>query len=100
VFAKVYLGYRDGVAFPTVHTSEPIYGNIISERVRGLQVLNLWPHNFPMSAKTDASRPLAQLWRPQVSCFVQGACGLSGLERNRRGQWLAQRWMVEPMTSV
>jgi hypothetical protein len=97
VFAKVHLGYRDGVALPTVHTSQPIYGNIVSDRVRGMHVLNLWPYDFPMNAKVETSRPLAQLWRPQVSCFVQTECGLSGLERNRKGQWLAQRWMVEPM---
>jgi hypothetical protein len=99
VFVKIHLGYRDGVALPSVHASPPMYGNIVSERVKGLQVLNLWPYDFPMNAKVEGSRPLAQLWRPHISGFMQAECGLSGLERNKRGQWLAQRWMVHPMSA-
>jgi hypothetical protein len=98
VLAKVHLGYSNGVALATVHSAPPMFGNIISDRVRGIQVLQLWSHTFPMNAKTSESRPMAALWRPVVSVFQETEIGLSGLERRANGQWVAQRWMVQPMS--
>lgn len=98
MFAKVHFGYRDGLPLAGVHAAPPIYGNMISERVRGLQVINLWPHTFPMNARTMDSKPLAALWRPHVSGFLEMEFGLNGLECRASGQWVAQRWLIKPMT--
>lgn len=94
----MHFGYRDGVPLAGVHAAPPVFGKMISERVQGLQVINLWAHTFPMNARTKDRTPLAALWRPQVSCFLDIEFALSGLERRANGQWVAQRWMVEPMT--
>lgn len=96
----MYLGYVDGVALPTVRNAAPVYGRISSERVQGLQVLHLWPHNFPMNARTAASKPIASLWRPEISVFLEIEFGVRGLERTPQGRWVAQRWLIEPMTSA
>lgn len=78
-----------------------IYGQILSERVHGVPVLQLWPHDFPISAKTEDSRPLASLWRAQVAGVGQIDVSFTGLERqawNGAARWFAQRWTCEPTT--
>lgn len=102
VLAKVYLGYVDGVACPSPECGPAVYGQIVSEIARGRQVLELWPFDFPLSAKqTSTVKPLRALWKPQVSGFMVTQFGLSGLERvavGRRHRWVAQRWLCEPMS--
>lgn len=99
MFAKVHLGYREGRALPSATYGQPLYGKIISARVSSCLVLNLWPHDFPLNAKTPESRPIASLWRPQVSVFLEGMqFAVSGLERRANGQWVAQRWMVQAVS--
>ena len=78
-----------------------IYGQILSDRVQGVPVLQLWPHDYPISAKTEHSRPLASLWRAQVSGVGQIDVSFTGLERqawNGAARWFAQRWTCEPTT--
>ena len=101
MYSRVFLGYSDGSPLPTAYTGGPLYGNLLSETVRGLLVLHLWPYDFPMNARTGASEPVASLWRPQVSAALQDGFAVSGLECQQKGgkpRWLAQRWMVEPVT--
>jgi hypothetical protein len=82
----VHFGYREGVPLPGVHASRAVYGKMISDEVHGIQVVKLWPHTFPLNAKTNYSKPLAALWRPQVSGFLDLEFGLSGSERRGNGQ--------------
>jgi hypothetical protein len=102
VYAKVYLGYHDGIAHPAVRTAPPIYGQIISDHVRGVQVLHLWPYDFPLSARAGSDVvPLASLWKPQLSGVLHDEFGLSGLECLHTGgkaRWVAQRWLCSPTT--
>lgn len=88
----MHFGYRDGVPLASGHAAPPVYGKMISERVRGIQAVKLWPHNFPMNARTKHSEPLAALWRPEASCFLEMEFGLTGLVRMAKGQSVAQRW--------
>ncbi len=101
MLARIYLGYVDGVAQTSAECGQPIYGQIVSECVKGRQVLELWPFDFPLSAKAESSvKPLRMLWEPRVSGFMQTQFGLSGLEcivDGSRRRWLAQRWLCEPM---
>jgi hypothetical protein len=102
VHAMLYLGYENGVQRPTATYGKPLYGQIISTWERNVLVVELWPFDFPVSAKQGSSvKPLAALWRPRVSGFMQADFGLSGLERVRAGpawRWVAQRWLCEPLT--
>jgi hypothetical protein len=102
VFAKVFLGYRDGLPRPSPQASQPLYGQVMSDWVRGVHVLHLWPYDFPLSAKEGSStQPLATLWRPAISGVFQIAMAYSGLERLPAGNawcWVAQRWLCGPMT--
>lgn len=104
MLAKVHLGYDEGVALPSPEYGSPIYGQIVSEFVRGRQMLELWPFDFPMSAKQNTTvEPLRTLWRPQISGFMQTQFGISGLEClpvGKRHRWVAQRWLCEPMSYV
>ena len=101
MFAKVHLGYRDGVQLPSVTSGPPIYANVISDRIEGIDVLHLWPYDFALNAKTDNSIPLATLWKPMVSGFLATEFGLTGYEccsAGSRPRWLLQRWFIQPMT--
>lgn len=102
MLVEVHLGYVDGVAKPSPERGPPIYGQIISEYVKGRQVLELWPFDFPMSAKQGSRiKPLRQLWKPQVTGFIETQFGLSGLECvsvGKRHRWVAQRWLCMPVT--
>lgn len=98
MYASVYLGYRDGKRLPSCHYGQPLYGRLQSERVQGFDVVNLWPPDFPLSARLPDSKPMAALWRPQLSGILDLEFGLSGVERKSNGQWIAQRWLVEPMS--
>ncbi len=101
VIARVYLGYSEGVRRP-IHAGPPLYGKVLSEWVRGMPVLHLWPYDFPLSARAESGvEPLASLWRPQFSVVTELEAGFSGLECrpwNGGQRWLAQRWMCEPLT--
>ena len=101
MFSRVFLGYSDGTRLPTAHGGGPLYGNLLSETVHGMLVLHLWPYDFPLNARTGESQPVASLWRPQVSAALQIGFAVSGLECQQvrgKSRWLAQRWMVEPVT--
>lgn len=101
VLAKVHLGYRDGVQLPSATSGPAIYGNVISDRVDGVDVLQLWPYDFPISARSPESEPLATLWKPMVSGFLATEFGLTGYECRSAGsrpRWLLQRWFVQPMS--
>jgi hypothetical protein len=97
----VYLGYSEGVRRP-VYAGPPLYGKLMSEWIRGMAVLHLWPYDFPLSARAESDvQPLATLWRPEFSGVMELDVGFSGLEcRPWDGgrRWFAQRWMCEPMT--
>ena len=100
VLVKIYLGYEAGVAKPAAMGGPPIYGQLVSERVKGLQVLELWAYDFPLNtrAATDL-KPLHVLWKPQLSVFLETQFGLTGMERvpaGSRWRWVAQRWLCEP----
>lgn len=102
MFAKVHLGYVDGVRRAHVHHPEPLNGKLASERIQGVLVLHLWPHDFPLSARASNTgvQPLATLWRPEVSCVLENEVAFRGLERIARGRevrWVAQRWVCEPV---
>jgi hypothetical protein len=103
VFAKVHLGYVDGVRRAYAHHPQPLYGKLASERVQGMLVLHLWPYDFPLNARSSdtGTQPLATLWRPEVSCVLEIEVAFSGLERcvsGREVRWMAQRWLCEPTT--
>jgi hypothetical protein len=101
VFAKVHLGYKDGRPRVNAHAGAPIYGQIHSEKVSGVDVLHLWPYDFPMSAREGSSvEPLATLWRPTVSGVFQIEMAYSGLERltGESWCWVAQRWLCLPLS--
>jgi hypothetical protein len=102
VLVKVYLGYQAGVAKPTATHGEPVYGQLVSEWVNGVMVLELWPFDFSLNTKASTTvQPLHVLWHPRVSVFVATQFGISGMERlpvGRRWRWVAQRWFCEPKT--
>jgi len=102
VLVKVFLGYEAGVAKPTSMSGAPVYGQLVSERVKGVQYLELWPFDFPLNTKASTQlQPLHCLWKPQVSVFLVTQFAISGMERlpaGSRWRWVAQRWLCEPMT--
>lgn len=99
MYARVHLGYSDGVARPTVDGCSPLLGNMLSEHDRGVLVVHLWPYDFPISARHgSAIRPLATLYRPNFTVAGPSAFAITGLERGSRGRWVAQRWHCEPTT--
>jgi hypothetical protein len=104
VLVKVFLGYSDGVAYASVTAASPIYGQLVSERLEGIMLLQLWPWDFPMNTKASTTiEPLHVLWKPEVSVALESSIAFTGLERLRAGQrwrWLAQRWYCEPKTST
>lgn len=95
MLVKVYFGYVDGVARPTVSSGPPVYGQLVTERVRGMQRLELWPADFPMNIKASTTIEPRCLWKPEVSVILEHAIAFSGLERVGR-RWVAQRWFCEP----
>lgn len=103
VLVKVYLGYEAGVAKPTASHGAPVYGQLVSERVRGVLLLELWPVNFPLNTKASTTvQPLHALWHPRVSVFLPTQFGISGMERlpiGKQWRWVAQRWLCEATTS-
>jgi hypothetical protein len=99
VLVKVYFGYVDGVANRSTCAGQPAYGQLVSERVRGVQRLELWPVDFPMNTKTTTTITPARLWRPEVSVVLEHAIAFSGLEQVRR-RWVAQRWFCEPKSAA
>jgi hypothetical protein len=102
MLVKVFLGYEAGVAKPTAMTEPAVFGQLVSERVKGVLVLELWPVDFPMNTRAITSQqPLHTLWHPRVSAFLEAQFGLSGMERlpvGKRWRWVAQRWLCEPKT--
>jgi hypothetical protein len=70
VLLQVHLGYQDGVAHRAVDHGGPLVGNAISDLVDGLMVVHLWPPDLPMNAKSNG-RPIASLWRPQLSVMLE-----------------------------
>jgi hypothetical protein len=103
VLLKVYLGYGAGVANPTATHGTPVSGQVVSEWVRGVLVLQLWPFDFPLNTKASTNvQPLHELWHPRVSTFLATQFGISGMERLSvcgRCQWVAQRWLCEATTN-
>lgn len=99
VIVKVYLGYADGVAKPSVWSGPPLYGQMVSDNFRGIQRLELWPIDFPMHIKASTTNTVKPwcLWKPEVSVVLENAVAFSGLERVGR-RWVVQRWMCEPTT--
>jgi hypothetical protein len=73
------------------------YGQLVTDRIRGMQRLELWPVDFPMNTKAPTTLEPQCLWQPQVSVILEHAFAFSGLERVGR-RWVAQRWMCEPCT--
>jgi hypothetical protein len=75
---------------------------MLSERVKGMEVVLLWPHDFAENTRASTTRePLASLWRPGFSGALTTSFALNGLEREGAGgswRWHAQRWFCEPMT--
>lgn len=102
MLAKVHLGYLAGARHPSATAARPFYGALLSERVKGLDVVHLWPHDFAANTRaTTTTEPLATLWRPGFSGVLSTSFALSGLERARaenHWRWHAQRWFCEPMT--
>jgi len=98
----VHLGYADGVAQPSTEYGTPLYGNIISAAVRGRDVLELWPYDFPMNTRGSTTiEPLRVLWRPLLTGFTETHFGISGLElisAGGRRRWVAQRWFCMPVS--
>jgi hypothetical protein len=74
-----------------------LYGQLVTERVRGLQRLELWPMDFAMNTKATTTVEPQCLWKPEVSAILEHAFAFSGLERVGQ-RWVAQRWMCEPCT--
>lgn len=102
VLVKVFLGYSNGVAHTSVSAAPAVYGQLVSERVKGILLLELWPWDFPMNTRASTTTaPLQVLWKPEVSVVLELCVAFTGLERLRAGQrwrWLAQRWYCEPKT--
>lgn len=100
VLVKVFLGYEAGVAKAAAAAGPAIFGQLVSERVKGVLVLELWPVDFPLNTRASTSqRPLHTLWHPRVSAFSETQFGISGMERLPAGKafrWVAQRWLCEP----
>jgi hypothetical protein len=95
VLVKVFFGYVDGVARPTVLSGPRLYGQLVTERVRGMQRLELWPADFPMNTRASTTVVPHCLWKPELSVVLEDAFAFSGLERVGR-RWVAQRWMCKP----
>jgi hypothetical protein len=72
-----------------------LYGQLVTERVRGMQRLELWPVDFPMNTKATTTVEPHCLWKPEVSAVLEYGFAFSGLERVGR-RWVAQRWFCEP----
>ena len=102
MLVKVFLGYEGGVAKLTAMTEPAVFGQLVSEQVKGVLVLELWPVDFPMNTRARTSQlPLHTLWHPRVSAVLETQFGLSGMERlplGKRWRWVAQRWLCEPRT--
>lgn len=102
MLAQVYLGYFEGVAKSSASHGKPLYGQLVSERHQGVETVQLWPFDFPLSAKASATiKPMHTLWKPQVSVFLETQFAISGMERveaGRRWRWVAQRWLCTPRT--
>jgi hypothetical protein len=97
VLVKVYFGYVDGVAKPSVWSGPPLYGELISQHVRSVHRLELWPLDFPMNTTASTTTQPLCLWKPEVSAVVDTAVVFSGVEKVRRRR-VAQRWLCEPRT--
>lgn len=97
---QIYLGYEGGVAKPSASSGTPVHGQLVSERVKGVLVLELWPFDFPLNTKASTTvKPLHSLWHPRVSVFLATQFGVSGMERvpaGRGWRWVAQRWLCQP----
>jgi hypothetical protein len=77
-----------------VRSGPPLYGQLVTERVRGMQRLELWPVDFAMNTKATTTIEPHCLWKPELSVILEHAFAFSGLERVGR-RWVAQRWMCE-----
>lgn len=97
VLVKVFLG---GVLKSSAVAGPASYGQLVSERVRGVLVLELWPTDFALNTRASTSqRPLHVLWHPRVSAFGETQFGIAGMEQVRArdaSRWVAQRWLCEP----
>jgi hypothetical protein len=100
MLVKVFLGYAAGIAKPTAMTGPPVFGQMVSEHVRGVLVVELWPVDFALNTRASTTHtPLHTLWHPRVSAFLDAQFGVSGMERLPLGagwRWVAQRWLCEP----
>jgi hypothetical protein len=102
VYAQVLLGYEKGAPLPGNGAMRPRFGQVHSERLRNIEVLQLWPLEFPMNTRASTTtRPLATLWRPtlvEVRAFEIAFAGLERVEIAGSRRWTIQRWLCDPMT--
>jgi hypothetical protein len=102
MYVRVLIGYERGVRLPGNGATRPRFGQLYSDELRNLEVLHLWPLDFPMNTKASTTvRPLT-LWHPTCSGVTISDIAFTGLERLRLPDggscWVFQRWLCEPMT--
>jgi hypothetical protein len=93
VYTAVQLLYRDGVY---VRNSQPIIGQIFSDRYKGVPILRLWPLEWKDS--TSPLKPLAELWHPALVNIRHDAFCLRGVEAIQKGptrRWASQKWLCD-----
>jgi len=95
LYVRVYFAYQDGEPLPTSWSGPPSYGQLSSERVRGVLRLELWPLDFSGNTKGSTSVQPRCLWRPEVTAVRDFGLAFTGVEKVGR-RWMVQRWMCEP----
>lgn len=103
MLAAIWRGYKDGVKHNTVQHGQALYGDLMGEHRKGVDLLLLWPLDYPHAAKAGNHlvEPIAKLWRPTYSGVFVNAIAFAGLECTEiRGarRWQVQRWYIEPKT--
>jgi hypothetical protein len=100
VYVKVCLGYDGGVPTPAHGEQRPLFGQLYTDTMHDVEVLLLWPLEFPMNTRaTTTAEPLATLWRPVLSTVTVNEMSFRGLERVKLAghqRWTMQRWCCQP----
>lgn len=95
MYVRLFSGYRHGVALPSPCADGPKFGQLSSQRVRGVQRLELWPHDFATNTRGTTTIEPECLWRPELTAVLPNGFAFTGLER-ASGRWVIQRWLCEP----
>lgn len=95
VFVRVHFAYRQGVPLPTAYSAPSSYGQLFTERVRGVLRLELWPLEFSPNTKATTSLQPRCLWRPELTVVGDFGIAFTGMEKDG-ARWVLQRWLCDP----